>query len=70
MRNNGGAAFPVSTEYGTKVDSSEGMSLRDYFAAKASDDDVSYWLRALGPQATREHAKYAYADAMIAERDK
>jgi len=44
--NTGGPAFPtdnyaaivpISTGY------SEGMTLRDYFAAKASEEDIKYW---------------------------
>ena len=33
--NTGGPAFPCEREYGPKLDSAEGMTLRDYFAAKA-----------------------------------
>jgi hypothetical protein len=31
----GGSAFPIVGENGLQLDNSEGMSLRDYFAAKA-----------------------------------
>ena len=67
--NNGGPAFP-SEQYGAWDDASKGMTLRDYFAAKAmqsylmwpdADDwEISY------------HAKraYAMADAMLKEREK
>lgn len=51
------------------------MSLRDYFAAHASETDVdsyrSYWGKNNAPrERTRQEAKFAYADAMIAARSK
>lgn len=73
QHNDGGPAFPggtVSELTGHPIPSANsGMTLRDYFACHASDDDVSYWLRALGSQATREEAKYAHADAMLKARE-
>jgi hypothetical protein len=33
----GGPAFPATNHHGHKL---EGMTLRDYFAAKASEDDI------------------------------
>jgi hypothetical protein len=36
----GGAAFPVAHSYLIQP----GMSLRDYFAAKASEKDIEYWM--------------------------
>lgn len=66
----GGAAFHGET-WGSK-----GMSLRDYFAAKASENDIAnhrYKLYHSGgciEEPTREQCRYAYADAMIAEREK
>ena len=51
-------------------------TLRDYFAARATDGDVSKYLfdstagrLELIPGMTREKAKFAYADAMIAARN-
>lgn len=34
-KDNGGPAFPCERECGPTLDSAEGMTLRDYFAAKA-----------------------------------
>jgi hypothetical protein len=59
---NGGPAFPDS-------DGQTGITLRDYFAAKALN--TRPWI--VGPYDTRfEIAKdcYAMADAMLAEREK
>jgi len=60
--NNGGPAFPTGTAF-------QGMTLRDYFAARAMqtllgwDDDHANW---------RTYAEYAYqmADAMLKAREK
>jgi hypothetical protein len=54
------------------------MSLRDWFAGQAREEDVAqhmdyYWCDVTGdwvPRYTREQAKYRYADAMLAERNK
>ena len=43
-----------------------GMTLRDYFAAHATAEDIEEHLRLF----TREVAKYRYADAMLAAREK
>jgi hypothetical protein len=67
IENNGGPAFPSdSNQYGPAA----GMTLRDYFAAKAlstvqaySQEDVSTW----SPEDFAKHA-YALADAMLAAR--
>jgi len=77
-------AFPVCTEMilipiyddkgniiGNKsiVTNKEGMSLRDYFAAKA----MQSLIHSFGVSSTMEYIvalSYAYADAMIAEREK
>ena len=62
-----------------------GMTLRDYFAAKASEEDIGFW-RPTGRMAitansitgrplevpelrTREQARYAFADAMLKARE-
>ena len=68
--NDGGPAFPGET-WGSK-----GMSLRDYFAARASENDIAnhrYILYHSGgyiKEPSREQCRYAYADAMLAERQK
>ena len=69
--NTGGAAFPC--EISSTADFNEGMTLRDYFAAKAMQglmsacDNTGTWM-ATG--ISDEVAKNAYevADAMIAAR--
>lgn len=62
----GGPAFPC---YDAKGFVSEGMSIRDYFAAKAlaSMDTDGYTL--IGMQSIVQRA-YCLADAMLAERQK
>jgi len=68
--NDGGPAFSGTDAKGFV---SEGMSLRDYFASHASDSDVERWMEIYsfnGTPITEEEAKYAYADAMLAERQK
>lgn len=56
----------------------KGMDLRDYFAAKATEPDIDFYLWkttintgyvvAKHQVMTREQAKYAYADAMMEAR--
>lgn len=63
--NNGGSAFPVSTNYGHI----EGMTLRDWFASQALNGLIANG----GYNASRweNAAKYAYecADAMLKARE-
>jgi hypothetical protein len=68
--NNGGPAFPGVDEEG---DPYNGMSLRDYFAAKAMQGllqgaymDMTYE----GEPAALAHEAYRIADAMLNARDK
>lgn len=50
-------------------------SVRDYFAAKASEEDIAEYMPAtmgeaqLHPNRTREWARYQHADAMLRARD-
>jgi len=63
-KNNGGPAFPSSI-----VDDSlhvPGMSLRDWFAAKAMQGLLQYAYA----HADRASVAYKVADAMLAEREK
>ena len=83
--NTGGSAFPSkkriytagypTNEYVTV----DGMTLRDYFAAKAVQSDIIDYMykhsntgspHVIGMKQirTREEAKYAYADAMLKAR--
>ncbi len=75
--NDGRSAFPQAgflnqnnevVTAGCYFAEASGMTLRDWFAGQASDDDVAYWLRAIGANASREQAKYAHADAMLKAR--
>ena len=70
----GGSAFPEpgNAQCG-------GMTLRDYFAAAASDDDVldvrhTYYMANVDKPdfmaLTQAQARYMHADAMLAERAK
>lgn len=64
-RPNGGSAFPVP---GVNGNLCRGMTIRDYFAAHASDSDIRRWVeiyRHNGSPITEEEARYAYADAML-----
>jgi hypothetical protein len=67
--NDGGPAFPCVDAKGFVA---EGMSLRDYFAAHASDDDIEQHHRIIMQRTPRrpttEQCKFAYADAMIQAR--
>lgn len=80
-KNNGGPAFPVVGEngpYGVGADVTIGMSLRDYFAAKAMQGMVSAhnqygeWTGCGDKEMNKIMTKTAYsiADAMLSEREK
>lgn len=63
--NSGGPAFPSHGTMGEVV--CEGMTLRDYFAAKA----LIGWRESSGTTYAQDaEAAYAMADAMLAERAK
>lgn len=69
--NDGGQAFPAPDTM--HASGHDGMSLRDWFAGLATDEDVDYVVRdmaAIGKSMTRERARYMHADAMLAEREK
>ena len=87
--NDGGPAFPTSSTDarhflpdGSRIEvecdgQRVGMSLRDYFAAHATTDDIEEHLSIAcnmhpGGESrlfTREEAKFRYADAMLAARE-
>lgn len=80
-KNDGGPAFPVTPEnYDMSGYCGEGMTLRDYFAAKASEEDIKQFMpdrSGLQGHAitdmlakNRQQARYMHADAMLAERAK
>ena len=75
MKNDGGPAFPQ--HYSGTDFQHIGMSLRDYIAIHASEDDIGSatkrWLDR--PECTvnicsRETARYYYADLILTERKK
>ena len=84
--NDGGAAFPHMAGWRRDPDISDGMSLRDYFAAKAMLALLTHHGGYTGDEAHQSSipclredvldvdslAQYAYlqADAMLAEREK
>lgn len=76
-KDNGGAAFPFGQTdelSGQLVNGwgSEGMTLRDYFAAKAMQGLIEYSGQNLPPKTPDRLSAmaYEYADAMLAERAK
>jgi len=62
------------------VGSEMGMTLRDYFAVRASEEDIALYMPHSGGMQgvaiterlakTRHQARYMHADAMLAERAK
>ena len=65
--NTGGPAFPyvcdADFDYGT------GMTLRDYFAAKAMQGLIAAWTVGVPEANAAAAAAYQYADAMLKARD-
>jgi len=83
MKNDGGPAFPVEREMDERGNSGcvrsfmfPGMSLRDYFAAKAMQGELACQSPELGEYSTGAsvaglaQVSYEIADAMLAEREK
>jgi len=67
----GGPAFPVNSDNYASPDST-GMTLRDYFAAKAMQATVTAWIQqSIYPSTDFEVAQnaYAVADAMLQARE-
>ena len=72
MKNDGGSAFPLQGN--NEYDRVSGMSLRDYFAAKAmqgilSNLDLSKEIRLNGEVISVSVLSYLQADAMLKYRD-
>lgn len=72
----GGPAYPMPSGPEPRVNSSTGMSLRDYFAAKAmqgilANEDIRSDGRGTGIGTPGQNARnaYAQADAMLKERE-
>jgi len=64
-KDTGGPAFPDDSQH----DYNGGMTLRDYFAAKAMQSLLSYYEMPAGKNNIAKHC-YQLADAMLLERDK
>ena len=62
--NDGGSAFPAIWENLYE----KGMSLRDYFAAHASEDDIKDIQWQYEMKISRHEARYIHADEMIKVR--
>lgn len=81
-KQSGGPAYPfavMSAQGGGVITNDEiymvGASMRDWFAAHASEEDVKQFLHAqdahgLSYQRSRAEARYMHADAMLALRSK
>lgn len=73
-RNDGGPAFPNRPyiDHSTSLKCDPGMTLRDYFAAKAMQAIIAATYGKLGDHSPAWTAKLSleYADAMIAERER
>lgn len=76
--NDGGSAFPIRAVFFPDgriyEEGARGMTLRDYFAAKALQGQLAYSIEAAstyqGDHAEVAKQAYKYADAMLAERAK
>lgn len=73
--NDGGPAFPALEDTvlynGEIIHREKGMSLRDYFAAKASEEDIQYWQNDGNGNKirSRSQARYLHADSMLKIRE-
>jgi hypothetical protein len=71
----GGSAFPT-TQYASGISPSghcEGMTLRDYFASHATEEDIKECIvrgDRYSVSADRVAARYKYADIMLKERSR
>ena len=66
-KDTGGPAFPAPA--GVAHITEQGMTLRDYFAAKAMQGIISAWNTGMPPGQLTSEAAYQYADAMIKARN-
>lgn len=77
-RDDGGPAFPVECsadhidnghQTGHRLFQQYGMTLRDYFAAHATEADIEdHRVYGSATHGTREQCRYAFADAMLKAR--
>jgi hypothetical protein len=70
MNTTGGPAFPYEYKYGDgTAQRCDGMTLRDYFAAKAMQGMLAYaYFQPLGMEDRYAHDAYVMADAMLKAR--
>jgi hypothetical protein len=74
-KNTGGPAFPRPIGHARlhngENTAQDGMTLRDYFAAHASEADIRYWqVDANGNEMrSRSQARWVYADSMLKTRE-
>ena len=61
-RRNGGPAFPVGTAY-------QGLTMRDYFAAKAMQGLLAAWTHGVPDSGPIAKTAYFYADSMLKARE-
>jgi len=65
------SAFPWSVDDGQKIVGNKGMTLRDYFAAKAMQAMLAHPnSKETAPPQTYASAAYCMADAMLEAREK
>ena len=50
------------------AENEHGLTMRDYFAAKAMHGLISAWVTGIPPVKETTQAAYAFADAMLKER--
>ena len=67
-KDNGGPAFGEFQQVGEVAIRDGGISIRDYFAVRASEEDIARVLEY--NMITRQQARYMHADAMLLERAK
>ncbi len=76
-KDTGGSAFPVvgkewqTSNGGGFIAGESGMTLRDYFAAKATEDDIRAVMKfgeSYGNPCDRASARFRHADAMLEAR--
>jgi len=63
-----GFAFPIENHAKTQQYGSFGMTLRDYFAAKAMQGLISAWSHGVPESSAIAKAAYQYADSMMEAR--
>ena len=73
----GGSAFPLLARMGDDAVTHGGLTVRDWLAANASEDDIEscrhVWSadhERIVERRSREEARYAFADRMLAVRAK